>query len=240
MGPRVREPIAVPACAVRAAQFAKPCARHDQKVQTEGVIDSRFVFLAAGLSLFGGYGYIRDTLRGVTSPNRVTWGLWALEGIMAFVLEVQEHVGLASVMTLMLGLVPLVVVLSSFKNAHVLWKIGRFEVFCGAVSLAGLAFWALVHEPTIALISFVAADQIAALPTLRKSWIAPASESPRLFFLGSANCAITLLTLRHFTTSGALFPGCVLVMDLSIGTLIATRLGQRLVARSSSIRTSVS
>jgi uncharacterized membrane protein len=208
-------------------------------VQNERVIDPRFVFLAAALSVFGGYGYVRDTLRGVTSPNRVTWGLWAIEGIFAFVVEVQQHVGIASVMTLMLGLVPLVVLMASFKNPHSVWKIGRFDVFCGLLSLAGFAFWALINEPTIALISFVAADQVAALPTVRKSWMAPASESSRLFFLGFLNCAITLLTLRHFTTSGVLFPGCVMVMDLSIGTLIATRLGQRIGARPSSLAASV-
>ena len=203
------------------------------------MIDPRFVFLAAALSVFGGYGYVRDTLRGVTSPNRVTWGLWAIEGIFAFVVEVQQHVGIASVMTLMLGLVPLVVLTASFKNPHSLWKIGRFDVFCGLLSLAGFAFWALINEPTIALISFVAADQVAALPTVRKSWMAPASESSRLFFLGFLNCAITLLTLRHLTTSGVLFPGCVMLMDLSIGTLIATRLGQRIGARPSSLAASV-
>ncbi len=169
------------------------------------MIDPRFVFLAAFLSLVGGYGYIRDTLRGVTSPNRVTWGLWALEGILGFVVEIQQHVGLASVMTLMLGLVPCVVIIASFKNSHSVWKLGRFDIFCGLISLVGIAFWGIVNQSTIALISFVAADQIAALPTLRKSFLAPATESPRLFFLGFLNCAITLLTLKHFTTAGVLF-----------------------------------
>ena len=32
------------------------------------------------------------------------------------------------------------------------------------------------------------------------------TESPRLFFLGSTNCAITLLTLTKLTTAGVLFP----------------------------------
>ncbi len=203
------------------------------------MIDPRFVFLAVALSAFGGYCYVRDTLRGVTSPNRVTWGLWTIEGILAFVVEVQQHVGLASLMTLMLGLVPFVVLVASFKNPHSVWRIGRFDVSCGLLSVVGLASWMFIHESTIALLSFVAADQVAALPTLRKSWMAPESESFRLFFLGFLNCAITLLTLRHFTTSGVLFPGCVMVMDLSIGTLIATRLGLRLGARSSSLAASV-
>ncbi len=64
------------------------------------MIDPRFVFLAIAVSLVGMTGYVRDTLRGVTSPNRVTWGLWGIEGILVFVVEVQQHVGLASWMTL--------------------------------------------------------------------------------------------------------------------------------------------
>jgi hypothetical protein len=96
------------------------------------------------------------------------------------------------------------------------------------VSLAGLVFWFFINEPTVALISFVAADQIAALPTLRKSWIAPQTESPRVFFMGFLNCGITLLTLKHLTTGGVLFPGCILVTDLILGILIVTRLGRRL------------
>ncbi len=191
------------------------------------MIDSRFIFLAALLSFAGTYGYIRDTLRGDTSPNRVTWGLWAIEGLLAFVVEIQQHVGLASLTTLMLGLMPFVIVMVSFKNPHSVWKIGRFDLFCGLISLAGLVFWGLVNEPTVALISFVAADQIAALPTVRKAWIAPSTESPRVFFLGVANCGITLLTLKHFTTAGVLFPGCILVTDLLIGLLVVTRFGDR-------------
>ena len=191
------------------------------------MIDPRFVFLAAALSLFGGYGYIRDTLRGDTSPNRVTWGLWALEGVLGFVVEIQQHVGLASLMTLMLGFVPVVVILASLKSPHGVWRIGRFDVVCGCIAGAGLVFWGVVNQPTIALVAFVAADQVAALPTVRKAFLAPMSESPRLFFLGFVNCAITMLTLRHFSTAGALFPGCVLVTDLTIGLLIVTRIGAR-------------
>jgi len=191
------------------------------------VIDPRFVYLAMVLSAAGGYGYVRDTLRGTTSPNRVTWSLWALEGILAFGVELQQHVGLAAWMTLMLGLVPFVVVFASFKNSHAVWKIGVFDIFCGSISLAGLAFWAFVNEPTIALISFVCADQVAALPTVRKSWLAPSTESPWAFVMGCLNCGITILTLKVFTTEGALFPGCIVVTDFVLAVLIMTRVGPR-------------
>lgn len=191
------------------------------------MIPSQFIYLALALSALGAFGYVRDTLRGVTSPNRVTWSLWGLEGVLAFVIEVQDHVGPASLMTLMLGLVPLIVVAASFANPHSVWRIGLFDVVCGSISLGGLAFWLFVNEPTVALIAFVAADQMAGLPTIRKSWLAPRSESAGVFFLGSTNCVITLLTLSSFTTAGALFPGCVGVADLIMGTLIVSRIGPR-------------
>jgi hypothetical protein len=192
------------------------------------VIDPRFVYLAVALSCVGAYGYIRDTLRGDTSPNRVTWSLWGVEGVLAFFAEIQQHVGLAALMTLMLGLVPCAVVVASFRNRNAVWKLAAFDVVCGAVSVGGLVFWAAINRPTVALVSFVLADQMAALPTIRKSWLAPSTESPRLFFLGSTNCAITLLTLTKLTTAGALFPGCILVADLIVGLLIVSKVGPRL------------
>lgn len=150
------------------------------------MIPSQFVYLAIVLSAFGAYGYIRDTLRGETSPNRVTWSLWGVEGILGFGVEVQQH-----------------------------------------IALAGLVFWAFVNEPTIALISFVCADTIAALPTLRKSWLAPSTESSRVFVMGCINCVITVLTLKVLTTAGVLYPGCVAVTDFVMSALIISRIGPR-------------
>ncbi len=191
------------------------------------MIDPRFIYLALLLAAVGVYGYVRDTFRGVTSPNRVTWSLWGLEGVLGFGVEIQQHVGLASLMTLMLGLGPCVVVLASFRNPHSVWKIGAFDVVCAVISLTGLALWAIVQQPALALISFVAADQVAALPTLRKSWLAPSTESPRVFIMGSLNCGITLLTLKMFTTAGALYPGCVAMTDFVLTILIVGRVGPR-------------
>ncbi len=191
------------------------------------MIPPQFVYLAVALSAFGAYGYIRDTLRGETSPNRVSWSLWGVEGVLGFGVELQQHVGLASLMTLMLGLVPCSIVFASFKNPNAVWKIGPFDLACGAIAIAGLVFWAFAREPTVALVSFVCADQVAGLPTLRKSWLAPSTESSRVFVMGSINCIITVLTLKALTTAGVLFPGCVAVADFVMATLIISRVGPR-------------
>ncbi len=195
------------------------------------MIDLRFVILAAVLSVVGSATYVRDTLVGTTSPHRVTWGLWAVEGILAYLVEIQQHVGAASLMTLALGLMPLVIFVASFKNPHAAWKIDVVDVVCGVVSLGGLVIWAAVNQSTLALVSFVVADFIAALPTYRKSWHSPESETPRTFVMGALYTGITLLTLRNFTTAGALFPGVIMMTDSILSVLILTRIGPRLAQR---------
>ena len=195
------------------------------------MLNPNFVYLAMALAVFGSGNYVRQTWKGNTQPHRVTWSLWALEGILAFSVEVQAHVGIASCMTLTLGTIPCLVVVASFRNPNAVWKIDRIDIACGALSLAGLVFWALVNAPTVALVAFVAADFVAALPTYRKSWSTPGSETASAFIFGSVNCGITLLTLRHFTTAGALFPGMIFFTDAVLSCLIVFKIGPRVTAR---------
>ncbi len=197
------------------------------------MLDPRFVLLAAALSVAGSAAYLRDTLRGTTAPHRVTWGLWALEGILAFAVEIQQRVGLASVMTLALGVIPLVIFVASFKNSRAAWKIDAIDITCGVVSLGGVTLWALVNQPTLALVAFAAADFIAALPTFRKAWRVPESETARTFVFGAVNTGITLLTLRTFTTAAALFPGVIMMTDTILSVVIVARLGPRVARRTS-------
>lgn len=191
------------------------------------MIDSRFIWLAVALSAYGGANYVVATWRGKVSPNRVTWGLWAIEGLLAFGVELQSHVGASALTTMMLGVVPVVVVIASYRRRAGAWELGPFDLVCGVVALSGVLAWLVINQATLALVSFTAADTIAALPTLRKSWIAPQSEKPAPFLMGTLNCVITLLVLRHFTTSGALFPGSVLVVDAIIALAIMGNIGPR-------------
>ena len=192
------------------------------------MIDPNFVYLAAIISVAGAIGYIRDVLDGSTQPNRVTWGLWGVEGVLAFVVEIQQHVGVPALMTLMFGLIPLSIVAASFRHHHGVWRITTFDRVCAATSLVGVAFWLVVRESTIALVAFVAADAIAGLPTWRKAWIAPSSETAWPFLTGVINTVITLLALRHATTAGVLFPAVIFGTDVVIWSMVAFRLGPRL------------
>ncbi len=194
------------------------------------MIDPHFVFLGAFISVGGAAIYVRDTWRGSTAPNRVTWTLWAIEPLLAFAVERQAHVGLASIMALVLGVVPIVVLAVSFHDHASVWKVGWFDVSCAAVSLGGLVVWLAVNQATVALVAFVAADAVAGIPTVRKSFREPDSESSWSFLSGLIFAGITLLTLKHLTTAGALFAFSVLVMNIFIWLFIVTKVGTRMKA----------
>jgi hypothetical protein len=198
------------------------------------VLDPRFVILGAVIGSLGAGFYLRDTLRGVTRPNRITWVMWAVAPLLAFAVEVREGVGLQSLMTFVVGFSPLLILLASFHNRQAYWRIGRLDYLCGAVSVTGLGVWLATRHGTVAIAASIASDGLAALPTLVKSWKEPESESVSAYLGAEANAVITLLTIKTWTTAYVAFPVYITAIALVETALIGGRLGPRMRARISS------
>jgi len=195
------------------------------------MIDVHFVILGAAIGAVGTWWYLRDTLRGVTRPNRVTWALWAALPLLACAVEVQAGVGLRSLMTFVSGFGPLLVFVASFRNPQATWHIERVDWACGALSVAGLVVWLTAHQATVGLVAFIVADALAALPTLRKSWLAPETETTAAYVTAAVNGAITMLTVNHWTTAVVSFPLYIVVIASLEALVVGARLGPRRRAR---------
>lgn len=197
--------------------------------QTGWMLDVHFVILGAIIGTAGMLAYIRDTLRGSTQPNRVTWLMWALAPLLAFAAEVQAGVGLRSLMTFVVGFGPLAIFVASFWAPGSQWRIGAFDVTCGVLSAIGLLVWLLSGRGALAVAMSITADALAAAPTLYKSFSAPQTETASAYFTAAANAAITLLTVKTFSIPEAAFPLYILVLASIETALIAGRVGPRLV-----------
>ena len=159
------------------------------------MIDAHFAILGALVILTGNAAYARDTVRGRTQPNRVTWMLWALAPMIAFAAEVAQGVGLNAVLTLAVGLGPLTVVVASFLDPKAYARITPFDAGCGVLSLVALVAWAATGRGNVAIALSVLADFLAAIPTIRKAYRYPHTEHAAAFLAGVAGGAITLLTI---------------------------------------------
>jgi hypothetical protein len=143
------------------------------------------VLLGAILNLCGAAFYIRDTLRGVTQPNRVTWLLWSGAPLIAAAAGFADGVRWAVLPVFMAGFCPFLVLLASFANKKAVWNLSAFDWLCGGLSVLALVLWRVTKNPDIAIVFAIASDALALAPTLKKSWTHPESESDSAFIGGT-------------------------------------------------------
>ncbi len=122
--------------------------------------------------------YIRDTIKGKTKPNRVSWSMWALAPLIATGAAISASADpWTTFRTFLAGFLPLVVFLVSFVNKKSYWKLTFFDFACGVTSFVALAVWLMFDSPIEALILTIVADAFATLPTMKKAWLFPETET---------------------------------------------------------------
>lgn len=162
------------------------------------MIDERFIYLGVGINFFGTISYLKSTLQGKTKPNKVTWFLWALAPLVAFAAQYSQGVGLVSLMTFMIGFGPILIFLASFLNKKSDWKITKFDIFCGILSLLGLVLWGLTRVGNIAILFAILADGLAAIPTLIKAYHYPETENLDSYLCAGISAVIAFLAIKDW------------------------------------------
>jgi len=175
------------------------------------MVDPNFVYLAGAITFIGIALYAIDTIKGKTKPNRVTWILWTIVPLITFFAQLGKDVGISSIFTLSYALGPLLVVIASFSNKNAYWKLDYFDYLCGSIAILAIALWLITGNGILAIVFSVAADFTAGLPTLRKAFIEPTSESFIAYLLGVLSAIITLLTVQAWNTETVLFPVYILL-----------------------------
>ena len=90
------------------------------------------VLLSAAISIIGAYAYIRDTLRGDTKPNKVSWAMWAISPLIGTGAAISAGAEILTIVRVFLaGFLPLLVLIASFFNKKSYWKISLTDLICG-------------------------------------------------------------------------------------------------------------
>lgn len=192
------------------------------------MLNEKFVFIAISLNLLGGLSYLIDTIKGKTKPNKVSWLLWGLAPLIAFAAQVKQGVGLSSLMTLTIGISPLLIFSASFINREAAWKLTFFDLICGMLSLLGLLLWMFTREGNLAILFSILSDGLAGVPTLVKAYKAPETENYHVYSFAGIAAVITLLTIKQWNFAHYAFPIYILLFNLIAFPLIKFKLGKRL------------
>ena len=164
-----------------------------------------FAILGSIVNFVACLGYVRAILRREATPNRVTWFLWAFVPLIGGLAQWQSGVGISTLVVLSVGAGPACVVLASLIAGTGSWQLGPFDYACGACSLAALALWALTGDPVTAIVLSILGDATAALPTLRKAWLAPATEARSTYLISFVGMVLGIFSVEAPTFAAYAF-----------------------------------
>lgn len=174
------------------------------------------VLLGALAILAGCLSYAYETIKGRTKPNRITWILWSIAPLIATAAGMKNGVTWAVTPVFMSGFGPLLILCSTFFNKNAYWKLERFDYLCGFFSFLALILWAITKNATTAISFAILSDAAAAIPTLKKSWQNPGTETyaPYLGGLFSASTAFFAIVIWNF--SSLAFPIYLIALNITL------------------------
>jgi hypothetical protein len=169
----------------------------------------------AGIISIGGFiPYWWAISLGKTRPNRATWWIWTIVGIIiAFSYRAS---GAESTMW-----VPITYVVGPFSTALISLRYGeggwtKLDTICSIGVGIGLVLWGLYRSPSLTLGINIGIDFLGALPTIRKSFRDPYSEDLLSWLLFALANIFNLLAIDRWELEIVVYP---LYMVLVTGTI---------------------
>ncbi len=175
------------------------------------------VVVSAVLSLSGAFAYIRDMLRGKSTPNLVTWGLWAFAPLVATGAALSAYAdGWSTVRIFMTGFGPLLITITALFVSKRYWKLSFFDYACGALSIIALGVWLIAGSPVLAILLAATADLFATLPTIIKAWKYPETETLYTYFVGLFTASIIIPAIPVWNIENSAFQIYVLIANAAL------------------------
>lgn len=164
----------------------------------------------------------RDIIRWRTIPHPFTLWVWLiLVSINIYILFQNEQY------TAMIapGVLWICLIWETIVGIRKIWKISInwFDYLCIFLSFTCVLYLLLFKNLENTAIFTIIIDFIALLPTFKKSWLQPWTETAWSFFVGGLSQFFTILALDAPNTETMIFWWYILVMDLLLTFFILIR-----------------
>lgn len=188
-----------------------------------------FAIVAALLAIAGNVPYLWDILKGRVKPHPYTWLVWTLVTGIVFFGQVAKGAGIGALPTAASEIFTLIIFLFSLRYGFK--QINHVDtVFLGA-ALAGIGVWILTNDPTWSVIIAVGIDLIAFVPTLRKTWRFPETETPLLYGSNVLRHILALFSLQTYNIATTLHSIAMITTNTAMTLMILTHKSKQLHTR---------
>jgi hypothetical protein len=181
-----------------------------------------FIGILAVILTFVGYiPYIRDTIKGKTKPHIYSWFTWAFVTFIIFALQILGHGGAGAYTTLATAILCLTIFILGMRNGNK--DITKFDTITFVISLIATGVWIFAKQPVISTILIVTINTLANLPTIRKSWKDPHSETLFTWEMGAVRNFLGLIALQSYSVLTWLYPVTNLIINIIESSLLIMR-----------------
>lgn len=165
--------------------------------------------------------YIKDILAGKTKPHIFSWLVWTVLTFVVLFVQLGDNAGPGAWSTAVTGLICLGILLLAFRQgSHFITKSDIGMLIAAGVTLV---LWATTKNPTLSAISITMVDAAGFIPTMRKSWHLPHSETLAMYMLTLTKHLISLLAMRNVSVVTSLYPGYLVVANLVMVLILVSR-----------------
>lgn len=160
--------------------------------------------IAVLLTFIGYIPYVRDTLKGKTTPHIYSWFIWGFVTLIVYALQVSAGAGVGSWATLAVAVICFFIFILGLRGSK--QDITKSDTIFFILSIGALFLWLIAKQPVLSVILVSSIDMLAFIPTIRKSWNKPHSETLFLYSLSAFRHGLALLALQQYNIVTMLFP----------------------------------
>ena len=171
-------------------------------------------FIAALMATGSAFLYTRDIFRGNTKPHIYTWLIWATLTIIGFLGQLVGGGGAGAWATGVTSIYSVFILLLSFRFGTA--DITNFDKVCLVLALISIVPWLLTQNVLLSVILATFTDIIGFLPTMRKTWHAPKSESLGSMYADAMKHSLSIASLSNYSILTWFYPAGVLFAKIVI------------------------
>ncbi len=178
--------------------------------------------MATAFAILGNLPYLLNILKRKIEPHPYTWLVWTIVSGVTFFGQLVKGAGIGALPTGVAELFTLIIFLFSLQYGF--RNVTKTDTYFLIFALFGTIPWILTKDPTISVIIVVTIDLIAFIPTLRKTWKKPNSETSLLYSTNVLRHTLTLFSLEAYNIATTLHS---IVMIIVNSTMTGIILGKR-------------
>ncbi|MCC6520777.1 hypothetical protein IT403_02215 [Candidatus Nomurabacteria bacterium] len=180
--------------------------------------------IASLLAIVGNVPYLRDIIKGRVQPHPYTWLVWSLVSCIIFFGQVAKGAGIGALPTAASEVFTIIIFFFSLKYGFK--HIRKIDTVFFVIALLGIIPWLLTKDPTISVIIAVAIDVVAFIPTMRKTWARPETETPILYGMNVLRHILMLFSLQAYNIATTLH-SIVMITTNTFMTVVIMRIYRR-------------